>query len=54
MNNKRVNRISEEVRKVVSELLFNGLKDPRIHSMTTITNVEVTRDLRYAKFMFQF
>ncbi|NLV88067.1 MAG: 30S ribosome-binding factor RbfA [Tissierellia bacterium] len=49
MNNKRVNRISEEVRKVVSELLFNGLKDPRIHSMTTITNVEVTRDLRYAK-----
>jgi len=49
MNNKRVYRISEEVKKVVSELLFNGLKDPRIHSLTTVTNVEVTRDLRYAK-----
>ncbi|NLK42908.1 MAG: 30S ribosome-binding factor RbfA [Tissierellia bacterium] len=49
MNNKRVFRISEEVKKVVSELIFNGLKDPRINSMTTITNVEVTRDLRFAK-----
>lgn len=49
MNNNRVYRISEEVKKVVSELLFNGLKDPRIHHMTSITNVEVTRDLRYAK-----
>ena len=49
MNIKRVNRISEEVRRVVSELIFNGLKDPRIGSMTTITRVDVTRDLRFAK-----
>lgn len=48
MENKRLNRISEEVKKVVSELIYNGLKDPRINSMTTITKVEVTRDLRYA------
>lgn len=49
MNNKRVNRISEEIKKIISELLYNGLKDPRISSMTSITKVEVTRDLRYAK-----
>lgn len=49
MNEKRINRISEEVKKVVSELLYNGLKDPRINSMTSITRVEVTRDLRFAK-----
>jgi len=49
MNNKRLNRISEEVKRVVSELIYNGLKDPRVNSMTTITKVEVTRDLRYAK-----
>jgi len=49
MNDKRLNRISEEVKKVVSELIYNGLKDPRVSSMTTITNVEVTRDLRFAK-----
>lgn len=49
MNNKRINRISEEVKKVVSQLLYNGLKDPRIKEMTSITKVEVTRDLSYAK-----
>lgn len=49
MNNKRLGRISEEVRKVVSEIIASGLKDPRINPMTTVTNVEVTRDLRYAK-----
>lgn len=48
MNKNRINRISEEVRKVVSELLFNGIKDPRISSMTTVTKVEVTRDLSFA------
>ncbi|WMM26579.1 30S ribosome-binding factor RbfA [Tissierella sp. MB52-C2] len=49
MNNKRISRISEEVKKVVSELIYNGLKDPRVNSLTTVTKVEVTRDLRYAK-----
>lgn len=48
MNIKRINRISEEVRRVVSELVFNGLKDPRINTMTSITSVEVTRDLSFA------
>lgn len=48
MNNKRINRISEEVKKVVSELIYNGLKDPRVNHMTTVTKVEVTRDLSFA------
>lgn len=48
MNIKRINRISEEVRRVVSDLVLNGLKDPRISTMTSITNVEVTRDLSFA------
>lgn len=49
MKNQRINRISEEVKKVVSELLYNGLKDPRVHPLTSITKVEVTRDLSFAK-----
>ena len=49
MNKKRINRISEEVKKVVSQLLANGLKDPRINTMTSVTNVEVTSDLSFAK-----
>ncbi|SHH99965.1 30S ribosome-binding factor RbfA [Sporanaerobacter acetigenes] len=49
MDNKRINRISEEVKKVVSDVITNKLKDPRISPMTSVTHVEVTRDLRYAK-----
>ena len=48
MNNKRLNRISGEVKRVVSELIYNGLKDPRINQMTTVTKVEVTRNLSFA------
>ena len=48
MNDKRLNRISGEVKKEVSELLANGIKDPRIKPMTTVNRVEVTRDLSFA------
>lgn len=48
MKKKRINRISEEVKKAVSELLQDGLKDPRINSMVTVTDVEVTNDLSFA------
>lgn len=49
MNIKRANRIGEEIRRIISELLLNGLKDPRISPMTSVNRVEVTRDLSYAK-----
>jgi len=45
---KAASRLSEEVRKVVSTMLINGIKDPRITSMISVTDVEVTNDLRYA------
>ncbi|NLJ79184.1 MAG: 30S ribosome-binding factor RbfA [Tissierellia bacterium] len=48
MNIKRINRISEEVKRKISELLTTGLKDPRINSMTSVTKVDITRDLGYA------
>lgn len=49
MNIRRIGRISEEVKKVVSDIISNNLKDPRVNEMTTVTNVEVTRDLSYAR-----
>ncbi len=45
----RTNRISEEVRREISEIVQNELKDPRLSRMTSIISVNVTRDLRYAK-----
>lgn|SRR5690554_963339 len=45
----RAGRINEEMKKEISAIIMNGLKDPRITAMITITDVEVTSDLRYAK-----
>ena len=44
----RTKRIAEEIRKVVSTMLISGIKDPRITSMVSVTDVEVTNDLSYA------
>jgi len=49
MNNKRMYRISEEIRKIMCDLIANEIKDPRIYHMTSVTQVQVTRDLRYVK-----
>ena len=49
MNEKRINRISEEVKKVVSDLIQNEIKDPRISGMPSVNKVTVTKDLRFAK-----
>lgn len=44
----RPNRIGEEIKKEVVMLIRNGIKDPRVDSLVSITDVEVTRDLSYA------
>jgi ribosome-binding factor A len=44
----RTKRIGEEIRKVVSSILIAGIKDYRINSMVSVTDVEVTTDLKYA------
>lgn len=48
MRPKRLNRISEEIKKVTAEIINYELKDPRINNMTSITRVDVTNDLSYA------
>lgn len=45
----RSGRLSEEIKKEVSKMIFEEIKDPRISNMTSITDIEVTKDLRYAK-----
>jgi len=48
MSSKRIGRISEEIKRVVSNTIRTELKDPRVSTMTSVTAVEVTRDLSYA------
>lgn len=44
----RQGRLGEEIRKIISDLLIRGLKDPRLSAMISITAVEVTGDGSYA------
>lgn len=49
MANYRGRRINEEVKREVSNIIQNEIKDPRLTAMVSVTDVKVTRDLRYAK-----
>lgn len=49
MSENRIMRISEEVKKEVSDIIMNDLKDPRISGMISVTKAVVTKDMRYAK-----
>ena len=49
MAKHRIDRISEEVKKVVSDIIRNDLNDPRISKLSSVVSAEVTPDLRYAK-----
>ncbi len=49
MASNRIGRINEEIQRELAELL-RELKDPRVQkTMLSITHVETTPDLRYAK-----
>ncbi len=47
---RRVERVGALIRKEVSELLINGIRDERVRKgMVTITSVEVSGDLQHCK-----
>ena len=54
MASNRIGRINEEIQKELSALIRN-LKDPRVQdTMISITHVQTTPDLRYAKVYASF
>jgi ribosome-binding factor A len=47
---RRVERVAALIRREVSELLVNGIKDDRVSmGMVSVTNVEVAGDLQHCK-----
>ncbi len=47
--NYRQGRLSEEIKKTVSTMLVDGIKEPRLKNrMITVSGVEVTNDNSYA------
>ena len=54
MASNRINRINEEIQKSLSDAL-RTVKDPRVtDTMISVTRVETTPDLRYAKVYVSF
>jgi ribosome-binding factor A len=49
LNANRTARVSEEVKRALSDIIRNGLRDPRLPEMLSILNVEVTNDFAHAK-----
>lgn len=54
MDFSRNERIAEEIKKVVSQIINNDLKDPRIEGLISVTKVEVTKDIRHATIFISF
>ena len=48
-NNNRGNRVDEEVKKQVSSIIMNDIKDPNLTGLISVTRAKVTPDLKYAK-----
>ena len=48
MSNMRAERVGEQMKKEVMDIINNKVKDPRV-GFITITDVELTNDLSQAK-----
>ncbi len=47
MNQKRMGRVSQEIKKCLSTAIKFDLRDPRISEMTSLTDVTISSDLSY-------
>ena len=48
MASNRINRINDEIQRELADQL-RSLKDPRVSGMVSVTRVDTTNDLRYAR-----
>lgn len=49
MSSHRSARVAEEIKRELSQMIREELKDPRVKGLISVTHVDVTNDLRYAK-----
>ena len=48
-NSNRFNRIDEELKKEISQIINYELKNPNVTGLISVTKAHVTKDLKYAK-----
>ena len=49
MPSNRIDRIDEEIKRALSSIIQNDVKDDRMSDMVSVTRADVTPDLKYAK-----
>lgn len=49
MSSRRIERINELIRDEISDLIRRETRDPRLGGLISVTEVETSPDLRYAK-----
>lgn len=49
MSKKRVDRLNSLIKEVISEVIRKEVKNPHVNELITVTQVDITSDLRYAK-----
>ena len=49
MSRQRAQRVAERIKEEVSDILRLEIKDPGLYKMISVTGVEVSRDLGYAR-----
>lgn len=48
-NSNRMNKVNEELKKEISRVIAQELKDPQITGIISVTKVDTTPDLRFAR-----
>ena len=46
---KRTDRLNSLLKEVISEVINNDVRDPRLAPLITVTSVDITKDLQHAK-----
>ena len=49
MSKKRVDRLNSLLKEVISDVIRKEVKNPHVNELVTVTRVDITSDLRYAK-----
>ena len=52
MKRQRLAGIEKEMSRVISQVLFQEVKNPKIKGLVSVTNIKVTEDLKFADVYF--
>lgn len=49
MAKQRIDRLNSLLKEVISEVIRKDVRNPNVNELITVTRVDITKDLRYAK-----